>query len=254
MLTLSQYSGIKRKDFDDKKAMVFDIDNTIVTGRIANSALYLISEERKKGNWGNFIGGIWNGAKIAAETKVKGYFGDKVIVENDGLRHCVKTLGKSGITKKEIHHASEKYVDRHAISGIFDLVDTLKKDYGLEPHISSLTADTFAEPIAKKFDCDFTTQKIIYDGDIPYDLEVRMVSPLEKLTETRDDLSEKGISMKDVIYFGDSESDIFFMNSYHGAGMFICSPKTTDRKIRKNSDIKLNWDYDYDWLNDELVD
>jgi len=253
MISLMDYSRISKKEIKDKSVVILDVDETIVEGRIAKSAFYLLEEEKNNGNWFNYFRGTVGGAKIIIGTKLRSRFEDAAKVENDGLKSCMKILHKAKIVKRRVHDSAKRYTVEHAVSGAYDLLDTLNGDYGMKIHFSSLTGDGFLDPLADERNATYTSQEMIYDeNEIPYDVNFRIKSAFDKLIETEKDLLEMGFSLKDSIYIGDSDTDRFFAKSNNPAGIFICSPLTTSKELREISRIKLNGVYDYNWLNEEL--
>jgi len=238
---------LNKKVLKEVGIIISDVDGCIIKDRIAYCAFGLIKEELKEGRLYNAFRGYVHGIKVALRTKIK----ECVEIDNWGLKECIKILGKSKIPRQRIYSVAKRYSQRNSIDGISELFDIFKKDYGYEIHLSTLTGDTFAMPIADKYDTiGITSQEIKYEMDYPVGVNFRIKTPLDKLIETENDLKEEGFDLKDAIVIGDSDTDGVFAKS--NVKLFICSPLTKSKKLREKSDIELNMERNYSYLVKEL--
>lgn len=251
MKSLKDYSGVSKKDFKDKKALDIDICNSLLDERAANCCIGLMKEEKKNHNYANILRGVCAYTKISIGTRLGKYFGDEVKAENNGLRCCIKVLNKAKVKENRIYKACKEHSQKHISEGAEELIETCK-DHGMQIHFSTLAGDQFIRYLSDEFDATYTTHKILCKNSVPYDVDFRIYSAMEKLTETRSDLEKMGISMKETIYIGDSYADRFFFESNDPAGISICSPHTTSKEIRKMAKIKLDSEYNFRWLSEEL--
>ncbi|MCD6478067.1 MAG: HAD family hydrolase [Candidatus Aenigmarchaeota archaeon] len=240
------------KKIKDSEIVIFDVDNTIVDGRMANSALYLIDEEKERRNIKNYVIGIFGGLEVMIGTKLisKLHPENEIRAENWGLNKTLKILGKAGIKKERIQKAAEKYYEKHKIEGIEDLVETFKDDYGLHIWISSSGADIFLEPVVKKLGAiGFTSNMTGYSDEIPKKLFPRIRTPEERLKQTHNDIIyHVGYSLPKSIYIDDSITGLPFKDLVN---VFISSP-LAQPEVRRVADIELNKENGYLWLNEQL--
>jgi len=237
---------------ENSEVVIFDVDDSIVEGRIANSALYLIEEEKERGNFKNYLRGIFGGLEVVAGTNLieKIHPKNKIKAENWGLNKTLKTLGKAGIKKERIQSAVERYYEEHKIEGIEDVVETFKDDYGLDIWISSGSADVFLEPVVKKMGAaGFTSNMTEYRDGIPRKLFPRISTPEERLKQTHNDtIYHAGYSLLKSIYVDNSETGLPFKDL---VSVFISSP-LAQHEVRRVADIKLSKENGYPWLNEQL--
>ena len=238
------------KDLEGADLAVFDIDNTIVRGRVANSVSSLIREERSFGRTRNYLRGICGEAEVALGTVIKSISKSVVNSENWGLNKVLEILGNARISRDRIEKASENYYDTHKVSGFEDLKDILRKDYDTDMYLSSWSADVFVTPVARKVGAvGSTSQRTKYLNDCPIGLGVVLKSDEGKFIQTYTDLNEMGYSLKNSIYFGDG----YNYTPFRGHVKQLISSPLAKPELKRVANFKLNrFTHDYSWLANQL--
>ncbi|MCK4635157.1 MAG: hypothetical protein KAT37_04775 [Candidatus Aenigmarchaeota archaeon] len=229
---------------EDSELQIWDYDGVIGEVRIANCLFGIIMEEKKRGNKKNYRRGIRGGLKVMAGTKIMSPF-SQMYAENWGLKKAIEIVGNTDpeIGKERIQEAALQRHENYKLSGVEAVIETLREDYGLDFYISSTSADIFIEPVAKKLGAvGFTTQEVFYEGENPKGVKLRVRNKYEV---TKNDLEEKGYSVKNSVYFGDGPSDLEFKGN---SKLFFASPLAKP-PVRRVADFQID---DYRNFNREL--
>lgn len=225
------------------KACVYDLDKTLVRGRVAKGiGLQFLKKELKRRHLENVWVGIRNYKKILDIAREQG--------EAEGLLYLSNILGQTrSADEKSMLEFSQRYIEKHSLPGAKKLISHLNKN--MPSFISTIGYDISAKIAKEYFGCyDSIGNPVIYydhgnKNPILKSCEIKMRTGEDKLEQTEMMLSKYGLSIADCFAIGNDPLDHGIMR---GAKLSAASPLADEETKR----IANYWIDDYSSFLKEL--
>ncbi len=219
---------MEAKDLLDCDTWIFNVDGTVVEGRVAYAGKYIIKEEAKKLHLGTVLHAVL--AVRYIEREVERLTGEKgkLAADNFGLEEYHKMLSRFKIEEKRVESATYEYLREHAIPGVGDLLSGIRHETNHGKKIpfffSSTSSDWHVKPVNSYFSGDgYFANPVYEDGQVT----ILTKTPEHRVRLTGHDLGSCAV-------FGDSEIDLAFKKA--GAKIFVASPLASP-EVKRVADL-----------------
>ena len=182
MNTLEKYRDALRKS--DK--IIVDLSDTAIKGNAAYGAFYIPWERLKKGKIKDALSLFLNGVRLYVTSHTKSP-SDGWEKENLVLADLYKCLDRHRVTKEEMQHGVEKYLNSRLFrrKGFEDCLKKLK-NYGIPKETILFTKESSESADAAKnhlgFDRSISNETTIYPNNTINGVNFKMATPEDRLT------------------------------------------------------------------------
>ncbi len=221
------------------KAAVYDLDNTLVDGRVADGMgkKFLSSELCRL-----HLNHVWLGARNYSTVK-------RIAEEQGeakGLEYFFGVIGQTGCANRDLmKRFARDYIQKHGLHGSVEFAAYIKS-LGIKQFISTIGCDMAAQASCELYGLnDYTANPVFCQNSVVKSCEPFIKTGEDKLYHTRKMLERRGLSLRDSLVVGNDELDHELMK----ASKLSAASPLANEETREIADI---WIENYAAFLEEL--